>query len=201
MIRNIIFDLSEVIISGYHGVEIVIEQNTNVSAECFLKRKKDTIEFFLDTMRGKHTEDEYLEYLIKDTSWNIDKDTLKRLIRKNLNIPVEGTMDIIKNLSDKYNLILLSDHVKEWVEYMYSDNLDLSIFKHKYFSYDCKKIKSDEGVFKYIINDQKINPEETIFIDDYESNVKVANEAGIRGIVFKDANQLKNELEKFAEMK
>jgi len=26
MIKNIIFDLSEVIISGYHGVEIIIEK-------------------------------------------------------------------------------------------------------------------------------------------------------------------------------
>lgn len=29
MIKNMIFDLSEVIISGYHGVENIIEQNTN----------------------------------------------------------------------------------------------------------------------------------------------------------------------------
>lgn len=40
MIKNIIFDLSEVIISGYHGVEKIIEQNTNILAEEFLARKK-----------------------------------------------------------------------------------------------------------------------------------------------------------------
>lgn len=40
MIKNIIFDLSEVIISGYYGVEKIIEQNTKISAEEFLKRKK-----------------------------------------------------------------------------------------------------------------------------------------------------------------
>lgn len=43
MIKNIIFDLSEVIIFGYHGVENIIEQNTNISSEEFLKRKNFAI--------------------------------------------------------------------------------------------------------------------------------------------------------------
>lgn len=196
MIKNIIFDLSEVIISGYHGVEQIIEQNTNVSAESFLKRKKETINIFFDTMRGKYSEDDYLSYLLKDTNWNISKDKLKLLIRKNLNIPVKDTMDIIKELKDNYNLILLSDHVREWTNYIFENNKDLSIFSHKYFSYDYKKLKSDEGTFKYIVSDLNIKPEETIFIDDYEINVQVANKNGIRGIIFKNAGQLRIELEK-----
>lgn len=196
MIKNIIFDLSEVIISGYHGVEQIIEQNTNISAESFLKRKKETINIFFDTMRGKYSEDDYLSYLLKDTNWNISKDKLKLLIRKNLNIPVKDTMDIIKELKDNYNLILLSDHVREWTNYIFENNKDLSIFNHKYFSYDYKKLKSDEGTFKYIVSDLNIKPEETIFIDDYEINVQVANKNGIKGIIFKNAGQLRIELEK-----
>ena len=74
MIKNIIFDLSEVIISGYHGVEHIIEQNTNISSEEFLKRKKETINIFLDSMRGKYSEDEYIETLIEVlSSWIIEK--------------------------------------------------------------------------------------------------------------------------------
>lgn len=30
----------------------------------------------------------------------------------------EGTMEVIKNLKDKYNLILVSDHIKEWAKYI-----------------------------------------------------------------------------------
>ena len=122
MIKNIIFDLSEVIISGYHGVENVIAQNTNISAEEFLNRKEETINIFLDTMRGKYTEDEYLEHLLNGTNWNITKEKMKLLIRKNLNISVNGTMDIIKKLRVNYNLILLSDHVKEWIDYIFKNN-------------------------------------------------------------------------------
>ncbi len=196
MIKNIIFDLSEVIISGYHGAEIIIEKNTNISAKKFLERKEETINMFLDTMRGRYSEEEYLSDLLKNTNWGISKDELKILIRRNLNRPIKGTMNIINALKENYNLILLSDHVKEWMDYIFENNEELKIFNHKYFSYDIKRLKSDEGTFEYIINDLSIKPEETIFIDDYESNVQIANKNGIKGIIFKDAEQLKKELGK-----
>lgn len=56
MIKNIIFDLSEVIISGYHGVENIIEENTNIKKEEFLKRKKEVRDVFLEAMRGEFEE-------------------------------------------------------------------------------------------------------------------------------------------------
>jgi len=197
MIKNIIFDMSEVIISGYFGVEYYIEQNYNIPAEEFLKRKEvDTLDFFLDTMRGKHTEDEYCSYLLEGTNWNISIDELKKVIRRNLNIPVPGVMQIIKELKNKYKLILLSDYVKEWKEWLFERNFELSIFDYMYFSYEHKKLKSDEGTFQFIMNTLNLNPEETIFIDDLEQNVANAQKSGINGIVFKNANQLRDELHK-----
>lgn len=196
MVKNIIFDLSEVIISGYHGIEKIIGKNTNISEEEFLKRKQETIHVFLDAMRGKYSEDEYLLYFLEGTNWiDINKENFKAYIRENLNVPVAGTMDIIKKLEKDYNLILLSDHIKEWMEYILENNKEIDIFKHKYFSYEYGKLKSDEGCFKYIIEDRKIDPKETIFIDDYLVNIEMAQKAGIDGIVFKDAETLKKELE------
>jgi len=113
MIKNIIFDLSEVIISGYHGVENIIEQNSNISAEEFLKRKKETINIFLDAMRGKYSEDEYIKALIENTNWNVNKETIKKCVRQNLDTKIDGTTKIIESLKEKYNLVLLSDHIKE----------------------------------------------------------------------------------------
>ncbi|NTU69886.1 HAD family phosphatase, partial [bacterium] len=42
----------------------------------------------------------------------------------------------------------------------------------------------------FVIKKLNINPEETIFIDDREKNVKVAQSLGIKGIIFKNKNQL-----------
>ncbi len=194
MIKNIIFDLSEVIISGYYGVEKIIEQNTKISAEEFLKRKKETINIFLDTMRGKYTEDEYIEALIQNTNWNEYKEIIKKFIRQNLDTKVEGTMKIIENLKEKYNLILLSDHVKEWVEYILSTNKDLEVFKRKYFSYEYGMLKNEDRTFKYILENEKMIPCETIFIDDNKDNIEVANRNNLKGIIFENPKQLKDRL-------
>ena len=196
MIKNIIFDLSEVIISGYHKIEYVVAKNTDIKAEVFLKRKMETLDMFLDVMRGKYTEDEYIENLMNGMEWNINKETIKKCIRENLNIPVQGTMEIIKKLKNNYNIILLSDHIVEWVKYILENNTELDIFEKKYFSYDYGKLKVDEGIFEYILEDANINAEETVFIDDSKENIDNAKQAGITGIVFKNANQLQEELEK-----
>lgn len=195
MIKNIIFDLSEVIISGFHKAEYIIEKNTNIKAEEFLEQRKEVNDIFIDTMRGKHTEDEYIEALFKNTNWNVSKEIIKKSIRQNLDTKIEGTMKIVEKLKDKYNLILLSDHIKEWVEYILSTNKELEIFKHKYFSYEYGKLKTDEGTFNYVLDTEKILPDETIFIDDSKENVEIANQNGICGIVFEDAKQLEKELQ------
>lgn len=196
MIKNIIFDLSEVIISGYHGVEKTIEQNTGISALQFLERKNQVKEMFLDTMRGKYSENEYFECLLQGTQWNISKEELKQYARKNFNIAVQGTMQIIQDLKNKYKLILLSDHIKEWAAYILENNKELEIFEHQYFSYEFGKLKSDKGTFSYIMNSLQIRPEETVFIDDYKENIEMARKEKINGIVFQDAKQLKCELRK-----
>ncbi len=196
MIKNIIFDLSEVIISGFHKTEEIIEKNTNIKAEKFLAKRREVEEIFLEAMRGKYTEDEYLEALIENTNWNVNKEIIKKSIRQNLDTRVEGTIKIVEKLKEKYKLILLSDHIKEWVEYILNTNKELEIFKHKYFSYEYGMLKEDEGTFKYILEKEKILPSETIFIDDNKDNIKMANKEGIQGIVFENAKQLEYELKK-----
>lgn len=194
MIKNIIFDMSEVIISGYFGVEKLIEENTNMSAEEFLKRKQETIEIYFDLMRGKISEDEYIEHLTKGA--DVSKEKIKESFRKNINIPVEGTMDIIKKLESNYNLILLSDYPKEWKEFLLENNKEIQIFKIKYFSCDYGRIKSDGDFFEYVLKDLNINSKDSIFIDDLERNVETASKYGIEGIIFENSKQLEEELKK-----
>ncbi len=168
-----------------------------VSSEEFLRRKQgEALDIFFDAMRGKYSEEEYLAYLVKDTNWNMDKDVLKKCIRQGLNIPVEGTMKIIQKLKGKYRLILLSDHMREWMDYILENNRQISIFDKKYFSYEYGMLKTDEGCFEHIIKDLKILPNETVFIDDCKENVAMARNVGIEGILFSGAKDLEIELKK-----
>lgn len=194
MIKNIIFDLSEVIISGYHGVEKLLREQFGIPEQDFKEQKQLKNELFLDLMRGILSEEEYLEELLKGTNWNISLKQLKTAIRQNLNRPVPGTIEIVRKLKDNYRLILLSDHTKEWVEYIEENNKDLKIFDKKIFSYDIGAVKSDKQTFKIVLEQTGIVADETLFIDDYEKNVKNAEAVGIHGIVFENAEQLRKVL-------
>lgn len=196
MIKNIIFDLSEVIISGYHGTEELIGKKYDISAEEFYKRKIEKTDIFLDLMRGKLKEEEYWQEFLKGKDWNITIEDLKATVRENLNQPVDGTMEIIRKLKGKYQLILLSDQVREWMEYIKERNTDIKIFNQIILSYEIGSLKTDKQTFTEVLNKTQIVADETLFIDDYDQNVKRAEEVGIHGIIFKDAKQLKGELEK-----
>ena len=196
MIKNIIFDMSEVIISGYHGVEKILEQQYAIPEEEWERQRLSKNELFLNLMRGNLSEEEYLEELLKGTNWNISVEQLKTAIRQNLNQPVPGTMEIVKQLKakGKYQLILLSDHAREWMEYIEENNKDLEIFDKKIFSYDIGAVKSDEQTFKIVLEKAAIVADETLFIDDYEKNIENTEAVGIHGIVFENAEQLRKTL-------
>ena len=71
-------------------------------------------------------------------------------------------------------------------------NKDLSIF-----SFEVGFMKPEEEIYKILIEKLKakeIKPEETIFIDDKEENLFPAKKLGVKTILFKNANQLKKEL-------
>ena len=191
MIKNIIFDMSEVIISGYHGVEKILEQQYAIPEEEWERERLSKNELFLNLMRGNLSEEAYLEELLQGTNWNISIDQLKAAIRSNLNRPVPGTMKIVGALKGNYQLILLSDYVKEWMKYIQERNEDLRIFDKKIFSYDIGTTKSEVQTFRTLLEQTGIVADETLFIDDYEKNVKNAEAVGIHGIVFKNAEQLR----------
>ena len=193
MIKNIIFDLSEVIISGYHGVERLLKEQFGIPEQDFKEQKQLKNELFLELMRGNLSEKEYLEELLQGTNWNISVEQLKTAIRQNLNQPIPGTMEIVKELKAKgnYQLILLSDHAREWMGYIEENNKDLEIFDKKIFSYDIGAVKSDKQTFKIVLEQAGIVADETLFIDDYEKNAKNAEAVGIHGIVFENAEQLR----------
>ena len=194
MIKNIIFDMSEVIISGYHGVEKILEQQYAIPEEEWERQRLSKNELFLNLMRGNLSEEAYLEELLQGTNWNISIEQLKAAIRSNLNRPVPGTMKVVRELKGKYQLILLSDYVREWMKYIEERNEDLRIFDKKIFSYNIGTTKSEVETFETVLEQTKIVADETLFVDDYEKNVKNAEAVGIHGIVFENAEQLRKTL-------
>ena len=53
-------------------------------------------------------------------------------------------------------------------------------------SSDVKMIKPNSAIYEYILKTYDLNPCECLFIDDVKANIEAAEEAGIKGFVFKN---------------
>lgn len=97
---------------------------------------------------------------------------LKAALTKEHNFIYEKTIDLIKNLKQNgFNVYILSNMCKEVVELM-SSMFDFNLFEGMVFSGDVGMRKPDIEIYQYALNKWKLNPKESIFVDDSAKNLE-----------------------------
>ena len=194
MITTIIFDLSEVLISGLIGIEKELAPLVNLSEDKFLRGL--WTDSFKELLKGKISEDEYLNDIFERNKWETNKELFKAIVRKNFHNEVEGMIGLITELNKNCKLILLSDHAKEWIEYIDKIHPFLNLFDKKYFSFQSGEIKREKRAFELLLNENNLSAAECVFIDDSPTNIMVAKEVGLITIQFNGIVNLKKQLMK-----
>ena len=67
-------------------------------------------------------------------------------------------------------------------------------FDHVLLSHEVGMLKPDPAIYQHALEVLDVRPEATIFIDDDPKNVEVAEALGIHGIVYKDTDNVVNEV-------
>jgi FMN phosphatase YigB (HAD superfamily) len=189
MHSTLIFDLSEVFISGLTGVEVTLAPRLDLpEREIFdAMFAPPTPDFF----RGKMTEAAWLEQLIRNQGWvGISARELAGIMRLNFDRRVEGTEALVRQLSGRYELALLSDHAREWIDYIRPRHSFFSLFPNQFFSFDLGHTKQESAAFSLTLEKLGKTARECLFVDDLEANLRVARSVGIEGILFRDAQQV-----------
>ena len=196
MIKYIISDLSEVIIEGFMGIGRELSPILGISVKEIELEKTKNFQLFIELMEGKMSEDEYVTEFLNRTKWKISVKDFEKIMRKVLDKKIPGTIDVLRKIKNtgNYKLALLSDNVKEWINYVMKTNDDLKIFDYMFFSYELETIKENSITFVKVLDKLNAKPEEVIFIDDLISNINVAESVGIKGIQFLNAKQLEEDL-------
>lgn len=191
-ISTIIFDLSEVQITGLTGVEKTLEPLLNIGADQILgKLAGDDIRAFF---HGQISEEEYLNRIIAKNGWKISNERLKSIIRENFR-EIEGTRQIIEKLkSNGFKLGLISVHGKEWIDYANQKFDYHRLFDSVMYSFEIALSKPDKKAYRLMMEKLDSKPEECIFIDDQQKNLDPAIELGMKAILFKNAGQLEKDL-------
>jgi FMN phosphatase YigB (HAD superfamily) len=193
MTNTLILDLSEVLIAGLVGIEKPLALQLHMPEDQVLSAFVGDL--FDALLCGEISEDIYLQHIIHRQAWSISPDALKRVIRRNFHERVPGMESLLGRLAIDHELVLLSDHAAEWVAYIRSIHPFLRLFKAQFFSFELKQTKREPSTFHTVLEAIHREPQDCLFIDDSLTNVRVAEGAGIRGIRFVNAGQLRAELE------
>lgn len=192
LFSTIIFDLSEVSLRGCKGVQYVLAHRLGLPAE----EVADALfgEALHSYCRGETTEDLYLERVVRANGWHITLPLLRAAIRQNFGT-IEGTQEIITKLHRHgYRLALLSDHGREWVDYIEHKFAHHKLYDRVFYSYEIGVCKPDARAYRYVLEKLEVAPEHCLFIDDKLQNVRAAEELGIRSLQFMSASALKDSL-------
>ena len=187
MLRTILFDLSEVFISGVYGVDGPIAELVGC-AESEVNSAMNAQ--FQDILCGRITEHEYLSNVIARNGWVVSVEDLMQIIRRNFHREVPGMIDLLPLLKPNYQLALLSDHAVEWVDYIEARFEFLKHFEPRYYSYQLQQTKSDPTTFERVLDALGITPRECLFVDDNPANIAAASSIGLPGIHFQSIGQL-----------
>lgn len=109
--------------------------------------------------------------------------------------PNPGMLDLIREVRrDGFRTALLTNNVKEWEAAWRSmlpvDELFETVVDSAFVG--CRK--PDPRIYQLTLERVELEPEQCIFIDDMEVNIKAANELGLRGVHFRETAQARSEV-------
>ena len=113
-------------------------------------------------------------------------------------------VDLLKRLSEKYELYMLSNNNPICLPYsskMFSDaGIPLEkIFRKSFFSYEMKALKPSEAFYKTVMKENGRSSDELLFIDDSQKNVDGAMAAGLPAVYYEPGTDLAELLDRVLE--
>jgi len=102
-----------------------------------------------------------------------------------LNFPIYR-LEFLEKLSKKYQIFLLSNTDSIHINHFKETNGDAfynrfyNCFKKVYFSYELGMRKPDVEIYQYVIQENNLNPDKTLFVDDNLDNIEGAKKAGLQ---------------------
>ena len=184
MIKNIIFDLGNVILKGKPSI---ILENLNLDDEVYNDIKEKFFNDWLKLDLGLISLDDYF-YQCNFKSI-ISNEIKERLINYYKYRPFnKDILNVLHDLKRKgYNIYLLSNNNKETANYLRKLDFYQDISGDVY-SCDYNVIKPNIEIYNILLNKFNLIPQECLFIDDDQDNIETATKLGFKAIKYNSDN-------------
>ena len=202
MIKQLIFDFAGVItdLTWEGAVESFTHLGLKHADKILDKYHQNGI--FQDLEEGKMDMETFRQELGKMCERELTQEEIQVAWMGYFNGLNEKKLECIEELRKEYKIFLLSNtnpYVMSWAcspAFTPKGKSLHDYFDRLYLSYETGYTKPHEGIFKYMIEDAKINPEESLFIDDGASNIAMGKELGMHTFHPKNATDWTEELKK-----
>lgn len=189
-VKNLIFDLGGVILDL--SVDHTLASFAGLSG--IPKEKVHELYYntagFLDYEKGAMDDASFRNFIRETYCISCSDEEIDRSWNAMLRGIPAVKLDLLMRLQKEFNVFLLSNtnaiHIQHINEVMLPQGdkkrvLD-SYFHKAYYSHRMGKRKPDADIFEQVIEENRLVPEQTLFLDDYDVNVEGARSVGIKTV-------------------
>jgi len=106
----------------------------------------------------------------------------------------EDLLSLVKSLRGRYRTVLLSNAWMDMRRNVARRFGALDAFEMQIFSAEVGLRKPDPRIFQHVLNLLGADPEEIVFVDDFDENIQAARRFGLRTIQFVSSQQVCRDL-------
>jgi putative hydrolase of the HAD superfamily len=196
MIKNIIFDLGNVLISFKPSEYFDKKKYPQAIKTTILSDVFGSAEWrLLD--KGEITTGEAIDGIAGKSSLNKDEIAHIFNLRTDIIFPLDSNVRVLPELNKRgFRLYFLSNFPIDIFEEVRTGYYFFRYFDGGLISAEAKSSKPERRIYEILLEKYSLNPEECLFIDDIESNVSAAEETGMIGLFTNGSLKIAREIEK-----
>ena len=194
MIKTIIFDLGNVIVSFDHRKTSKRLADAFKHADEVIYEKTVASELVREYNLGKISTDEFIAAINREFGGQVGYEDFYAAWNCTFLPEPIVSEGLIEALSEKYKLLILSDTNEMHFDFIRENYRILSHFDDFVVSHKVNVVKPSAEIFQKAVEIASCLPEECLFIDDIAANVEGAQKFGLQAIQFVSPQQLEEDL-------
>ncbi len=163
-----------------------------ITEEEFITYSGENLRKLID---GKIGTDEFWTKFSLKYGKKVEEELFSKFFNPKIN---QRTRDIIERLKEISRVVCGTNTLDSHYD-CHLKHGDYNIFDKVYASNKMGVSKPDPDFYWYILREEGVKPEDTVFIDDTEENILSAQKIGIKSILFTDPDSLKQQIKSFSD--
>ncbi|MEO8862364.1 MAG: HAD family phosphatase [Ginsengibacter sp.] len=189
-LEAIIFDLGGVILNIDYNLtsKAFVKAGVKNFNEMYSQAEADDLFRHLET--GKISEDSFYKELNKKAGLVLPANEIEKAWNSMLLTFRENSLEFLKKIKPKYKIFLLSNtnhiHLKELKNIYHDKSREFAFEKYfdkAYYSCEMGLRKPNADIYNFVLQENKLDPGKTLFVDDSIQNVEAAKLSGMQTIL------------------